>query len=416
MELISHSLDRGLAPPLVAGYDFVFQLKTGERPFVSPEVNPLLASSPVPLVRDKSSYLLAREAVAAGHLPPADEVRIEDFLAALDNLFPATNQPFALHLLGGPAPFGESGLQLLQVGVRVGGPTVVDPATGVRRLMAQGATLTVTFNPKVVQAYRLVGHATSTLTGPVPSVTRVDLAAGSELSGLFELWLKADGGNDVATVELAWHEPNSSAERHLAGRIARPQFAKSFGGAPASLQAVALAAEIARVLRSHTAPGRGLDRVLDLAAEVKPQLRQEPSFGELLQLAAQAEKVRANPGAGAVGPLSTANLRPALADFFPPATDSGTARAAAIEAAGSHLRLGRVGRPNAPLAGVNVATASVATRRLGRIATPRGTLVIIQRIGERLPGGPACDPSRRSRRRRSTAGNEIALLGRQRLF
>ena len=61
LELVSHSLDRGLAPPFVAGYDFVFQLKTGERPFVSPEVNPLLASSPVPLVRDKSSYLLARE-------------------------------------------------------------------------------------------------------------------------------------------------------------------------------------------------------------------------------------------------------------------------------------------------------------------------------------------------------------------
>jgi hypothetical protein len=232
-------------------------------------------------------------------LPPADEVRIEDFLAALDNLFPATNQPFALHMVGGPAPFGESGLQLLQVGLRVGGPTVVDPATGLRRTMAQGATLTVTFNPKVVQAYRLVGHATSTLTGPVPSVTRVDLAAGSELSGLFELWLKTDGGNDVASLELAWHEPNSSAERHLAGRIARPQFAKSFGDAPASLQAVALAAETARVLRSHAAPGRGLGRVLDLAAEVKPQLRQEPSFGELVQLAAQAEKVRANPGAGA---------------------------------------------------------------------------------------------------------------------
>ena len=61
LETVNRTLNRGLAPPLVPGYDLLYQLKTGERPFVSPESDPALASSPVPLIRDTSSYLLARD-------------------------------------------------------------------------------------------------------------------------------------------------------------------------------------------------------------------------------------------------------------------------------------------------------------------------------------------------------------------
>jgi hypothetical protein len=39
--------------------------------------------------------------------------------------------------------------------------------------------------------------------------------------------------------------------------------------------------------------------VLDLAAQVRPELRKQQSFGQLVQFVGQAEKVRANPGAGA---------------------------------------------------------------------------------------------------------------------
>ncbi len=299
LETVNRTLNRGLAPALVPGYDLLYQLKTGERPFVSPESDPALVSSTVPLTRDTSSYVLARESIAGGHLPPADEVRIEDFLAAIGDLFPASGAPVALHVNAGAAPFGEPGMQLLQVGLRAGGPLTPDPATGLPRVVARGATLTVTFKPQVVQAYRLVGHATTTLTGPVAAVTKVDLTAGAEMAGLFELWLKPTGGDDVATVELVWHDPVGGARRHLTGRVSRPQFAATFVESAASLQAVALAAETARALRLHAAPGRGLGRVLDLAAQVQPQLQKSESFGQLMHLVAQADKVRANPGAGA---------------------------------------------------------------------------------------------------------------------
>jgi hypothetical protein len=39
--------------------------------------------------------------------------------------------------------------------------------------------------------------------------------------------------------------------------------------------------------------------VLDLASQVKPELQAQQSFTQLIQFVAQAEKVRANPGAGA---------------------------------------------------------------------------------------------------------------------
>ncbi|HTU25334.1 MAG TPA: von Willebrand factor type A domain-containing protein [Pirellulales bacterium] len=299
LETVSPRVDRGLSPPLVAGYDLLYQLKMGERPFVAPDAGPALASSPIPLVRDTISYELARDAIAAGHLPPADEVRIEDFLAAFDNLFPPTKDPMALHISAGPAPFGEPALQLLQVGLRAGGNRNPDPATGLPRVVGRNATLIVAFNPQVVQAYRLVGHATTTLTGPVASITKVDLTGGSEVAGLFELWLKPGGGDNVATVDLAWNDPTGTAQRHATGRVVRGQFVKTFAECAPSLQAAALAAETARSLRSHAAPGRGLAKVLDLSTQVSADLRAQPSFAELMQFVAQADKVRANPGAGA---------------------------------------------------------------------------------------------------------------------
>jgi hypothetical protein len=299
LEMVSRSMGRGLRPPIVQGYDYLYQLKTGERPFVSPEVNPLLASSPVPLACDKESYALARHAVAAGHLPAADEVRIEDFLAAVEGLYPATRDPIALHLAAGRAPFGERELQLLGVGLRAGGTAGADPATGAPLPVARGVKVQVAFNPQVVGAYRLVGHATATLTGPVASATEVDLTSGNEAGGLFELWLKPAGADPVATVTLSWKDPKNGAQRRVVSKVGRGQFAASFAESAAPLQAMALEAEAARALRLHATPGRGLARVVDLANQVQPQLRELPSFGQFVQFVTQAEKVRANPGVGA---------------------------------------------------------------------------------------------------------------------
>jgi Ca-activated chloride channel family protein len=485
LESVSQPANRGLAPPLVASYDLLSHLKTGERSFASPSADPQLASSLIPLKHDTSSYRLAQRYVGQGHLPAPEDVRIEDFLAAQCDHFPPTENKLVIRVAAGPSPLGEPGLRLLEVGVQAGriasaarsatdltiavdtsasmrhgrrlemvraairrlvaeltpadhvtligfsddaelladrlqvdgrrlpgdsadraatdrllaavdhlvpdngtnvgagialagdailraaaepssrrqfvllsdglaelgsddgrqigallrslttagvkfsvldvsgeaetsGPlaelaaagegqavraadtdemtvALTDALAGGPQTIAHSASLKVTFNPQVVHSYRLVGHATTTITGPASAATQVDLHAGAQAAGLFEIWLQPGGGDDVATAELTWHEPAGAGSQKLTQRISRLQFAKSFAESPLSLQAAVIASEAARALRSYTAtPARSFARVLDLASGANPLLQESDSFRQLVALVGQAEKVRAS--------------------------------------------------------------------------------------------------------------------------
>jgi hypothetical protein len=77
-------------------------------------------------------------------------------------------------------------------------------------------------------------------------------------------------------------------------RISRLQFAPSFAESALSLQAAALAAETAEVLRgSPFVPSRtrGLQDVLEAADEVNPRLSESPVFQRFLSLVERAEQV-----------------------------------------------------------------------------------------------------------------------------
>jgi Ca-activated chloride channel homolog len=498
LEMISRPAQRGLRAPLGPGYDLLYQIKTGQRPFVSPAAHPALSSALIPLGQETTSFRLAQQYLAQGRWPAVEDIRIEDFLAALDDLYPPAESKLVIRTAAGPAPFGEPGLRLLEVGVQAG--RIADPAreavdltiavdtsasmrhgarlaivrqairrlagdlaasdrvtligfsdyaqlllenvsagsgvdlatrdrwlaaidalrpdnatnvgagielasTTIRRagaepgrrrclvLLSDGlaeldtdanqqvksllgglssegvkldvvdvsgdreispplaelaeagagrarravdaneiaalladalagapqtvshsTALKVTFNPQVVHSYRLVGHATTTITGPASAATQVDLRAGSQATGLFEVWLQPGGGDDVATAELTWHEPGGSAAGHLTQRISRLQFAKSFAESPLSLQAAAIAAETARMLRGHGAlPGRSstrlqdLARLEDMAAQAHPRLSESESFRQLVELIAQAAKVHSG---GATVRRGAATLKP----------------------------------------------------------------------------------------------------------
>ncbi len=493
LETVSQPANRGLATPLVASYDLLSHLKSGERSFVSPSADPQWNSTLIPLGHDTSSYRLAQRYIGQGQLPPPEDVRIEDFLAAQgDHYPPLPSSPaesnLVIRVAAGPSPLGEPGLRLLQVGVQAGriagsprpatdltiavdtsasmrhgrrlemvrsairrlvseltpadrltligfsddaelladhlridrlsadagdhaaidrllaaidhlvpdngtnvgagialasdailsGPSLRDAsepgsrrqlvlfsdglaelgsesrgrigtllrslsAAGVKfnvldvsgeaevsgplaelaaagegqalratdadeisvalgealagapQTVAHSASLKVTFNPQVVHSYRLVGHATTTITGPASAATQVDLHAGAQAAGLFEIWLQPGGGDDVATAELTWHEPAGAGSQKLTQRISRLQFAKSFAESPLSLQAAVIATEAARALRSHsTTPARSLTRVVDLANQANPLLRESESFRQLVALVGQADKLRSS--------------------------------------------------------------------------------------------------------------------------
>jgi hypothetical protein len=78
----------GIAPPLVGGYDREFLLREGVHPRVPLTAGSDLANQRVPLDARTDSYDRAEQAVAEQRLPDPREVRVEDFLAALDYHFP----------------------------------------------------------------------------------------------------------------------------------------------------------------------------------------------------------------------------------------------------------------------------------------------------------------------------------------
>jgi Ca-activated chloride channel family protein len=171
---------------------------------------------------------------------------------------------------------------------------MLETLTGRSSVVAKAASLKVVFNPETVASYRLLGHEATTVTGSNSAESQVELRADQSATALYEIVLKPGGGDNVATAELQWSDPITYKVEHRTQRISRLQFAKSLAEAPLSLQTAAVVAQTAEVLRGSYFVGssRSLARVLELADQLAPQVREQPSVRGFLSLVAQAEKVR----------------------------------------------------------------------------------------------------------------------------
>ncbi len=477
-DLIPHGLDW----PLVPGGNRELLRQKGFHPFVSPAAHPRLQTCPVPLAIEPSSYELARRYLERNEWPPANRVRTEEFLAAVDYNFPKPkHQALGLIVAGGPSPISGEGYCLLQVGVQArqnedprhaplhvvllidtstsmrwgsrmeiirralrdlpgtvgpqdrlslvtfnqaahvlvenlnreglaqfaaaadsltaegatniagglieaygvarptlgpGRPAVrvvlltdglldLDPATAqkieeqvaqaaqqnipldvidlgqqketdpqvaslaqngrgtVRRatsaeqvrwalreivtgrsqVVAQAARLQVTFNPKSVLEYRLLGHESGEWGGLLPGPLEADFRDGQTATALFEVRLAADGSNDLGAVELTWYAPDG--QKTLAGKtvqtarttVERKHFAASLTSSAPSLQEAAVVAYMAEVLRhspfifrTGLSVPNALYRAVELSDKVDSQLRRLPSFEEFVTLVHQEMK------------------------------------------------------------------------------------------------------------------------------
>ena len=113
------------APPSTGGtrepndqpYGDMFFKGYGTNPFLDPEEDRL---STFGLDVDTGSYTLARSYLERGNLPPAEAVRVEEFLNYFDYHDPAPRSgDFALSAEGAPSPFaGHEGYYLLRFGVQ----------------------------------------------------------------------------------------------------------------------------------------------------------------------------------------------------------------------------------------------------------------------------------------------------------
>jgi Ca-activated chloride channel family protein len=166
--------------------------------------------------------------------------------------------------------------------------------SGRSNIVARGAELRVMFNPQAVAQYRLVGHEPSRATSwSKDSASTADLSAGQSATALYQVVLHDNNVNDVATAEVIWRDAATGKTHRVTQRISRLQFATSFLDSAMSLQAAALAAETAEILRGSPYSPRGthtLDRVVALAAHANPRLREQREFKRLLRLAEMARQ------------------------------------------------------------------------------------------------------------------------------
>jgi Ca-activated chloride channel family protein len=176
---------------------------------------------------------------------------------------------------------------------------LVETMTGRSPVMAADAQLTVTFNPRAVAAYRLIGHEATMLTDLTSATVETDLRCRETASVLYEVWLKPNSDDNVAVAEVTWRDPGSGETKRLRQRVSRLQFAPSWAESPLSLQTAALAAETAEILRESpftTAKSRSLQAVLEKAWQVNWQLADRPDFQRFVALVEEIERVRSGRG------------------------------------------------------------------------------------------------------------------------
>ena len=87
----------------------------GVNPFVDTLRDPL---STFALDVDTASYVVTRNYLDGGSLPPMEAVRVEEFVNYFDGGYEPEWDEFAIHMEAAPSPFSRDGYVLLRVGVR----------------------------------------------------------------------------------------------------------------------------------------------------------------------------------------------------------------------------------------------------------------------------------------------------------
>jgi Ca-activated chloride channel family protein len=168
---------------------------------------------------------------------------------------------------------------------------LLEAMTGKSQMVAADVRLSVTFNPNTVLEYRLLGHEPGALAGMLPGRVETDFFAGQSATALYEVRLAGGNAQDIAAVELQWLSLTGGTQQ-IVRKVARKEFAAVFTQAPQSLQAAALVAQTAEILRRHPRTlrtPRPLAAVLELAKQVPSDLYQRPSFAEFLSVVEHAE-------------------------------------------------------------------------------------------------------------------------------
>ena len=283
--IVRHGGDYWYRPETTAKYDGFFQ-REGVNPLVDTEHN-FRCNFNVNV--DTASYTKARRAVQDGRLPDPGSVRVEDFINYFDPGYsPPAQDPFAVHIDGGPSPFGGEQPWMIRFGLQ--GRL---PDTQEAQIIARDAKAWVEFNRQVVSRYRQVGYEYSRVRRDTSSLIAGEVYAGHTVTALWEVEFD-EGATEsrVATAYISFEDPVSGETRVISRDIDRSEFGTTFKQASPGFQLSAVVAEYAEILRqSHWAQGGSLTEVRQEAQRVSALLPADPDIAEFVYLVSRAEQV-----------------------------------------------------------------------------------------------------------------------------
>ena len=151
----------------------------GVNPPVNPEEDPL---STFALDVDTASYVVARNFLESGRVPPPEAVRVEEFVNYFDGGYEPAIDEFAVSLDAAPQPFSDAAHVLLRVGVQAPREfsDVVTPDSVVLVMDRSGSMdNSAGYGVESIPRYRLVHRAVELLLSGLPDHARVGAVAYS---------------------------------------------------------------------------------------------------------------------------------------------------------------------------------------------------------------------------------------------
>ena len=194
-----------------APYFDVFYQDYGTNPFVDVEDDNL---STFALDVDTASYTVMRRYLEDGHLPDPASVRVEEYINHLQPEYAPPEDPgqaFAIHLEGGPAPFGGEKYNLLQIGLQ--GYKISDEA---RKDMVLIFVVDTSGSMNMENRLELVKHALETLVENLRPTDMIGIVEyGSQARNVLQPTPVSDIGAIMTAIWLLNPSGSTNAEHGL---------------------------------------------------------------------------------------------------------------------------------------------------------------------------------------------------------